>query len=63
LARPVNTWTVEDWTYAVIRTDDCHVSRAQAMDILRKAYPELGREFSYVLEVWEAGYGPKDSAS
>lgn len=59
LARPVMSWTVEDWSYVVIRTDDCPISRAQAMDALRKAYPEVGNHFKYVLEVWEAGYGPQ----
>jgi len=58
LARPVGTWTAEDWTYAVIRTDDCPKSRRQVMDLLREAYPELGGQLRYVLEVWEAGYGP-----
>lgn len=58
LAQPVTSWSVEDWTYAVIRTDDCPMSRVQAMTVLRRAYPELGDQFSYVLQVWEAGYGP-----
>ncbi len=60
LARPVKSWSVEDWSYAVVRTDDCHESRAQAMDILRRAFPELGSQVTHVLDVWEAGYGPKD---
>ena len=61
LARPVESWSVEDWSYAVFLTDDCPKSRAQAMDLLRKAHPELGDRFTYVLEVWEAGYGPHGS--
>ncbi|MNV33357.1 hypothetical protein D3C71_1247240 [compost metagenome] len=61
LARPVKSWSVEDWSYAVVRTDDCHESRTKAMDLLRKEYPELGTQFRHVLEVWEAGYGPEGS--
>jgi len=33
------------------------------MELLREAYPELGSQFRYVLEVWEAGYGPSGSKS
>lgn len=58
LASPVKSWTVEDWSYAVIRTDDCLQSRAQALDLLRNAYPELASQVTSVLEAWEAGYGP-----
>lgn len=61
LARPVKSWTSDDWTYAVLWTDDCPTSRWQVMNLLREAYPGLGSQLRHVLEVWEAGYGPGGS--
>lgn len=61
IARPLKSWTSDDWTYAVLRTDDSPTDRLQVMSLLREAYPELGSQLRFVLEVWEAGYGPGGS--